>query len=55
MIFQYPVIALCVSVVTCITQAAGVYCQFESKFYFAKLWVRASWLDDMLFECSLAY
>ena len=40
MIFQYPVVALCVAIVTCITQAAGVYCQFESKPYFAKLWVR---------------
>jgi len=39
MIFQYPVVALFVAVMTDITQAANVYCQFESKVYFAKLWL----------------
>lgn len=39
MIFQYPVVALVASLVTDITQAAGVYCQYLSKPYFAKLWV----------------
>lgn len=39
MIFQYPVIALGVAVATIVTQVAGVYCQFESKTNFAKLWL----------------
>lgn len=42
MIFQYPVVSLLVAVATCITQAAGVYCQYESEPYFAKLWVRTN-------------
>lgn len=40
MLFQYPVVALVVAVLTDITEAAGVFCQFETKPYFAKLWVR---------------
>jgi hypothetical protein len=39
MIFQYPVVALGAAVATDITQAAGVYCEYVSKPYFAKLWV----------------
>jgi len=39
MLFQYPVVALLASVVTDITQAAGVYCEYESKPYFAHLWI----------------
>ena len=39
MIFQYPVVALLAAIATDITQAAGVYCQYESKTYFAKIWV----------------
>lgn len=39
MIFQYPVVAFCIAIATIATQAAGVYCQFESKTNFAKLWV----------------
>ncbi|KAF6824615.1 duf300 domain-containing protein [Colletotrichum musicola] len=38
-IFQYPVISLFVAILTAITQAAGVYCQFASKTHFAKLWL----------------
>ena len=39
MIFQYPVVAVLVAIATDITEAANVYCQFETKPYFAKLWV----------------
>lgn len=39
MIFQYPVAALGVAIATIITQVAGVYCQFESKTKYAKLWL----------------
>jgi hypothetical protein len=39
MLFQYPVVALLAAILTDITQAAGVYCEYESKPYFAKLWV----------------
>lgn len=39
MIFQYPVVALLTAIATDSTQAAGVFCQYESKTYFAKLWV----------------
>ncbi|KDN66362.1 hypothetical protein CSUB01_07457 [Colletotrichum sublineola] len=38
-VFQYPVVTLLVAIVTAITQAAGVYCEFASKTHFAKLWV----------------
>ncbi|OBR15169.1 Duf300 domain-containing protein [Colletotrichum higginsianum IMI 349063] len=38
-VFQYPVVALLVAILTAITQAAGVYCEFASKAHFAKLWV----------------
>ncbi|KAL0936124.1 DUF300 domain-containing protein [Colletotrichum truncatum] len=38
-VFQYPVVALFVAILTTITQAAGVYCQFASKAHFAKLWL----------------
>ncbi|KAK1965029.1 DUF300-domain-containing protein [Colletotrichum sublineola] len=38
-VFQYPVVTLLVAIVTAITQAAGVYCEFASKTHFAKLWL----------------
>ncbi|KAF9871477.1 duf300 domain-containing protein [Colletotrichum karsti] len=38
-IFQYPVVALLVAILTAITQAAGVYCEFASKAHFAKIWL----------------
>jgi|SRR3569833_24025 len=40
MVMQYPIVAVLVALATAFTQAAGVYCQFESKPYFARLWVR---------------
>lgn len=39
MLFQYPVVAVLAAILTDITQAAGIYCDFESKPYFAMLWV----------------
>ncbi len=39
MIFQYPAVAVLVAILTDVTQAAGVYCQYISKPYFARLWV----------------
>ena len=39
MIFQYPVVALFTAILTDITQAAGVYCEYLSKPYYAHLWV----------------
>lgn len=39
-IFQYPVVAVATAIATDVTEALGVYCQYESKAYFAKLWVR---------------
>lgn len=44
MIFQYPVVALGIAIATIATQAAGVYCEFESKTHFAKLWVSLLYL-----------
>ncbi|KAK1840544.1 DUF300 domain-containing protein [Colletotrichum chrysophilum] len=38
-IFQYPVVSLLIAILTAITQAAGVYCEFASKAHFAKLWL----------------
>ncbi|GKT83752.1 DUF300 domain-containing protein [Colletotrichum tofieldiae] len=38
-VFQYPVITLLVAIITAITQAAGVYCEFASKAHFAKVWL----------------
>ncbi|KAK1977015.1 organic solute transporter Ostalpha-domain-containing protein [Colletotrichum cereale] len=38
-VFQYPIVTLLVAIVTAITQAAGVYCEFASKAHFAKLWL----------------
>ncbi|RAL13081.1 OSTA/TMEM184 family protein, partial [Aspergillus homomorphus CBS 101889] len=38
-IFQYPAVALLASIVTDITQAAGVYCLESNKPYFAHLWL----------------
>ncbi|EFQ32419.1 hypothetical protein CGRA01v4_05840 [Colletotrichum graminicola] len=38
-VFQYPVVSLLVAIVTAITQAAGVYCEFASQTHFAKLWL----------------
>jgi hypothetical protein len=42
MIFQYPVVALVAAIVTDITQAADIYCEWLSKPYFARLWVHIS-------------
>lgn len=42
MIFQYPVVSLLVAIATDVTEAAGVYCQYETKVHYAKLWVRTS-------------
>ena len=42
MIFQYPIVAILSSILTDITQAAGVYCTYVSKPYFARLWVRSN-------------
>jgi hypothetical protein len=39
-VFQYPIVALLVSIVTDITQAASVYCLESSSIHFAHLWVR---------------
>ncbi|KAM3434357.1 hypothetical protein NHJ13734_006047 [Beauveria thailandica] len=39
MIFQYWVVALGIAIATIVTQVAGVYCQYESKTNFAKLWL----------------
>ncbi|KAH8888396.1 hypothetical protein GQ53DRAFT_795912 [Thozetella sp. PMI_491] len=39
LIFQYPVVSLLVAVLTDITQAAGVYCEFETNIHFAKIWL----------------
>ncbi|PYH40715.1 OSTA/TMEM184 family protein [Aspergillus saccharolyticus JOP 1030-1] len=38
-IFQYPAVAVILSLATDITQAAGVYCLESSKPYFAHLWI----------------
>ena len=38
-IFQYPVVATVAAIATDITQAAGVYCEYVSKPYFAHIWV----------------
>ena len=43
LIFQYPVVALGVAIATDITEAAGVFCEYETKAYFAKLWVSLSY------------
>ena len=40
LIFQYPVVALAVAILTDITEVAGVFCDFETQPYFAKIWVR---------------
>jgi hypothetical protein len=42
MIFQYPIVALAAAIATDVTEAAGVYCQFQTQTYFAKLWVSQS-------------
>ncbi|KAH8882018.1 hypothetical protein GQ53DRAFT_772909 [Thozetella sp. PMI_491] len=39
LIFQYPIVSLLVAVLTDITEAAGVYCEFETSVHFAKLWL----------------
>ncbi|PWY92324.1 DUF300-domain-containing protein [Aspergillus heteromorphus CBS 117.55] len=38
-IVQYPFVALACTVITCITQAAGVYCLDSKKPYFAHIWI----------------
>ncbi|KAJ5149524.1 hypothetical protein N7448_001102 [Penicillium atrosanguineum] len=38
-IFQYPVVATLVAIVTDITQAANIYCLDSSKAYFAHIWL----------------
>ncbi|PQE15096.1 DUF300 domain-containing protein [Rutstroemia sp. NJR-2017a BVV2] len=37
-IFQFPAIMLLVVIITEITEAKGVYCEAETKVYFAKIW-----------------
>ncbi|KAI5458811.1 organic solute transporter Ostalpha-domain-containing protein [Mariannaea sp. PMI_226] len=39
MIFQYPVVSLIAAIATDITQAAGIYCEWVSVPYFARLWI----------------
>lgn len=39
MVLQYYIVAMVVAVATDITEAVDVYCQYESKPYFARLWV----------------
>lgn len=39
MVFQFAPISLLEVILTCIFQAAGVYCLTSSKPYFAHLWV----------------
>merc|ERR1711939_1228253 len=41
-VFQYPIVALLVSVVTDITQAASVYCLESSSIHFAHLWMEVA-------------
>lgn len=48
LIFQYPAMALAVAIETDITQAAGVFCEYETKAYFAKLWVSLSYTSPRL-------
>ncbi|TDZ31360.1 Transmembrane protein [Colletotrichum spinosum] len=38
-VFQYPVVSFIVAVLTAVTQATGVYCQFASKAHYAKVWL----------------
>lgn len=40
MIMQYPVVALAIFIATAVTQALKIYCQFDSKTNYAKLYVR---------------
>lgn len=42
MIFQYPVLSLAIVIATIITQAVGIYCQFDSKTNYARLYVSPS-------------
>jgi len=39
LVFQYPVVAFLVAILTDITQAAGVYCIFSGGIHFAKFWL----------------
>ncbi|KAK1763080.1 organic solute transporter Ostalpha-domain-containing protein, partial [Phialemonium atrogriseum] len=39
LIFQYPVVAFAAAVLTDVTEAIGIYCQYETKPYWAKLWI----------------
>ncbi|KAF4442354.1 hypothetical protein F53441_11782 [Fusarium austroafricanum] len=39
MIFQMPVVAILVAIATCITQAAGVFCEGESSRHFASIYL----------------
>jgi Organic solute transporter Ostalpha len=50
MIFQYPVVATLAAIAADVTQAAGVYCEYVSKPYFARLWVSG---DKQIFDTSL--
>ena len=40
LIYQYPPIAVLMALAANITHAAGVYCPYETKYYWAKIWVR---------------
>ncbi|KAH8650700.1 organic solute transporter Ostalpha-domain-containing protein, partial [Ilyonectria robusta] len=39
MIFQYPVVSLTAAIATEIIEVAGIYCEYVTKPYFAKLWI----------------
>lgn len=42
MIFQYPIVSLIAAIATDVTQVAGIYCEYVTKPYFAKLYVSDS-------------
>ncbi|KAH8665420.1 organic solute transporter Ostalpha-domain-containing protein [Ilyonectria robusta] len=39
LIFQYPVVSLIAAIATDVTQVAGIYCEYVTKPYFAKLYI----------------
>lgn len=44
MIFQYPVVAMGLAIATDITEAAGIYCQYQTSLHHAKLWVSRTFI-----------
>ncbi|KAE9377553.1 hypothetical protein N431DRAFT_451734 [Stipitochalara longipes BDJ] len=52
MIFQYPVVSLLIAIVTSITQATGIYCQYKSAPYFARLWLELAENISVTFAVS---